>query len=107
MKKFVDTEKIILILKAQLEAVDSSSDQFSILKDEIEKVVTMEEIDPNFKGTLQEIKSYVSTAANSHSYKEHIKLNDLNIKRWIEELERLMRSEAVTIDYEQRKGREI
>ncbi|MDE5415859.1 YtzH-like family protein [Alkalihalobacterium chitinilyticum] len=106
-KKLVNTEPIISILQSQLEKGTTSFSQCENLKNEI-SIIISDEIDPNFKGTLQEILAYCKTIQDSDDTIEHIKLNDLNLKRWIEELHLVMKgSEAVTIDYDQRKGREI
>ncbi|MEB1807853.1 MAG: hypothetical protein LPK26_11295 [Bacillaceae bacterium] len=106
-KKLVNTKPVISILQSQLEKGTTSFSQCEILKNEI-SIIISDEIDPNFKGTLQEILAYCKTIQESEDKIEHIKLNDLNLKRWIEELHLVMKgSEAVTIDYDQRKGREI
>ncbi|OLO40201.1 hypothetical protein BTR23_06795 [Alkalihalophilus pseudofirmus] len=105
--KLVDTTPMIEILQSQLKKGTSSYSHFERLQEEISNVIK-KEIDPNFKGTLQEINVYCKTAKESHNIGEHINLHDLNIKRWLEELHLVMTgSEAVTIDYDQRKGREI
>ncbi|MFV8827627.1 YtzH-like family protein [Alkalihalobacterium sp. APHAB7] len=106
-KKLVNTKPIISILQSQLEKGTTSFSQCEDLQEEISKMI-QDDIDPNFKGTLQEILAYCKTIKESEDAMEHIKLNDLNLTRWIEELHLVMKgSEAVTIDYDQRKGREI
>ncbi|WP_026671677.1 hypothetical protein [Alkalihalobacterium bogoriense] len=107
MKKFVDTEKIITILQEQIKTGDGTPLQFATLKTEIKRIRFTHDIDPNFKGTFDELETYITTNSDANSTQEHIKLNEMNIKRWMDELHLLMHGKAVTIDYNQRKGREI
>ncbi|UOE93499.1 hypothetical protein [Alkalihalobacillus sp. LMS39] len=107
MKKFVDTEKMTDILEEQLKTGDGTALQFATLSTEIKRLRFTTDIDPNFTGTFDELETYISTVSQASSAQEHIKLNDLNLKRWIDELHLLMHGKAVTIDFNQRKGREI
>ncbi|WP_017726528.1 hypothetical protein [Halalkalibacterium ligniniphilum] len=66
------------------------------------------DIDPNFQGTLDELQLFFKEGQQEEQHEDFIPYYDLNIKRWIEELTLLGNgSKAVTIDYQQRKGREI
>lgn len=110
MKKIllVDIQPVITILVEQLRTKSSNLSDLKRIINIIENLNENEEIDPNFQGTIDELKVYATTLLEASNLSEHIKLNDLNIKRWIEELNSIMKgSEAITIDYEQRKGREI
>ncbi|RKL66774.1 hypothetical protein CR203_13115 [Salipaludibacillus neizhouensis] len=67
-----------------------------------------ESINENFLGTIQEIHTYVDNGRESSNRTELVKHHHLNLSRWVEELQLLNEGGGkVTIDYEQRKGREI
>ncbi|WP_216831809.1 YtzH-like family protein [Alkalihalobacterium elongatum] len=107
-KKLVNTKPIIELLETQLKQGVTTLEQCEELQEKISIIRQEEEIDPNFQGTLQELQAYCITVKESNNLSEHVTFNDLNLKRWIEELQLVMTgSEAVTIDYDQRKGREI
>ncbi|UCZ52330.1 YtzH-like family protein [Bacillus shivajii] len=62
----------------------------------------------NFQGTLQEIKAYAQKRKESVTLDEHINNHLHHMSRWKEELTLFLNGGgAVTIDYEQRKGREV
>ncbi|MBU8905251.1 YtzH-like family protein [Desertibacillus haloalkaliphilus] len=104
--KYTDT--MIDILEAQKKHQSGTDEQFHVLAEQLHHLTAKEEVDPNFLGTVAELKAYIETKDQSESIAEHVRLNELNIKRWIIELTLLAKgSQAVTIDFEQRKGREI
>lgn len=105
-----DIRSSIQILKTHLtEPEKSNEEQFTHLERSMKKLnLNKDNINDNFTGTIEEVKVYVSHRPNHDALSEHIRLNSENIKRWIEELQLLHDGGgAVTIDYEQRKGREI
>ncbi|RNA70396.1 hypothetical protein [Alteribacter keqinensis] len=72
------------------------------------KELREEEVNENFEGSIVEMDAFIDERTNSSTLKEHIKLHEMNIARWIEELEMLKDGDGgVTIDYEQRESREI
>ncbi|WP_026690713.1 hypothetical protein [Alteribacter aurantiacus] len=72
------------------------------------KELRHDEINENFEGSIVEMDAFIDERTTSSNLKEHIQLHQMNIARWIEELEMLRDGDGgVTIDYEQREGREI
>ncbi|MCD8509976.1 MAG: YtzH-like family protein [Bacillus sp. (in: Bacteria)] len=95
------------ILKEQQYMLDGEVSQFQEMNRIID-LLPYEELNKNFHGTIEEINTYVNNLTTNQPIKEHIEVNKPNISRWLEELEMLEDGGgAVTIDYEQRKGREI
>ncbi|MBU9721073.1 MULTISPECIES: YtzH-like family protein [Bacillaceae] len=95
------------LLAEQFELKKGTSIHFQTM-DEILKALRVQNINENFTGTLQEIHAYVSEGQFHPNPYAHIQLHKMNIERWVKELELLsVGGGAVTIDYEQRKGREI
>ncbi|MBU9713736.1 YtzH-like family protein [Evansella tamaricis] len=95
------------LLKEQKEGKNGTSIYFKKMSD-IVKTLRTGTINDNFKGTLQEIHIYVNDGQFHPNPYSHISHHKLNISRWVEELEMLESGGgAVTIDYDDRKGREI
>lgn len=95
------------VLKQQKINETASLEEFTKMKGMIEPLKE-ELINENFEGTIQEIHVYVMNGLASSNRKELVTHHKLNLARWIEELELLNDGGGqVTIDYEQRKGREI
>ncbi|MCR6095471.1 hypothetical protein HXA34_15155 [Salipaludibacillus agaradhaerens] len=66
------------------------------------------ELNPNFTGTIQEIHIFADKVITSSHPNDVVHHHSLNIARWIEEVGLLINGGGkVTIDYEQRKGREV
>ena len=65
----------------------------------------------DFEGTFSEIHAFTTTALDFNEREEsnkYVESHRLNLSRWLEELSLLADGGgAVTIDYEQRKGREV
>lgn len=95
------------ILKEQMEGSNGEVWQFQEI-DRIIHLLPHNEINKNFHGTIEEIHAYVNNITTEQAINEHIHFNETNISRWLEELAMLEDGGgAVTIDYYQRKGREI
>ncbi|MDQ0254978.1 hypothetical protein J2S74_002360 [Evansella vedderi] len=96
------------ILLEQREQKAGNIEQFQEMK-KIMKQIPSDQINPNFKGTIDEISAYINhDIRTKNEINEHVKHHTLNISRWQEELSMLRAGGgAVTIDYEQRMGREI
>lgn len=106
-KQLLPGKQLITLLKKQWRTKDTSKDFFVQLKNELE-IIKQAEFDPNFRGTINELSNYINSGLEQQKNEEEIYLHDLNYKRWIEELELLVHgSSAVTIDYKQRKNRQI
>lgn len=108
--RFVETLEIIQILKGQISSPNQvKEEQFIALELSLLQLEQKrEKINDNFKGTLDELLAYVTQRSEAPTLTEHTLLNESNIRRWIQELHLLRDGGgAVTIDYEQRKGREI
>jgi len=100
-------EQFQSILKQQLQKGTATNEEFNQLRG-IVKVLREEELNENFQGTLQEIHSFVDKSDDTNNLNEFIQLHKLNLSRWVEELSMLIDGGGkVTIDYEQRKGREV
>ncbi|MCR6111698.1 hypothetical protein HXA35_15220 [Bacillus sp. A301a_S52] len=66
------------------------------------------DLNPNFTGTIQEIHTFADKVITSSQPDDVLHHHSLNIARWIEEVGLLINGGGkVTIDYEQRKGREV
>lgn len=65
-------------------------------------------VNENFTGTIEEIRSFADILKDTDSTEDFIMHHKLNLSRWTEELQILEEgSGGVTLDYEQRKGREV
>ncbi|MDG5787730.1 YtzH-like family protein [Evansella sp. AB-P1] len=109
MKNYPIVERVKSILLEQVKSHRTSVEEFQKLE-QLLKIIEDEEINDNFEGTLQEIRSYIDRCPTPQGREldEYVNLHRLNISRWIEELSMLNEGGgAVTLDYEQRKGREI
>ncbi|MFB5663792.1 hypothetical protein [Alteribacillus sp. HJP-4] len=105
---YPETEQLIKIITDLLDACNGSEDQFRTMHQELKKLQLGEEIDPNFQGTLSEMEAFIDGRSESNSLQQHVEINELNLKRWRSELQHLQEGAgAVTIDHEQRRGREI
>ncbi|PYZ93799.1 hypothetical protein CR194_11675 [Salipaludibacillus keqinensis] len=100
-------EQLQSLLKQQKENSGGTKEEFNKIEGII-KVLREENINENFDGTIQEIHSYVDKSKETDSLDEWVQFHKLNLSRWVEELSLLIDGGGkVTIDYEQRKGREV
>ncbi|WP_078594989.1 hypothetical protein [Evansella clarkii] len=110
MEKDEMIQQVREILKEQLRTKDAENGQLSEL-DALLSSLKEKHFNANFSGTVEEIHAYTKTALETSSkdkLRTHVEHHHLNLARWLEELDLLKAGGgAVTIDYEQRKGREI
>ncbi|AOM82159.1 hypothetical protein [Salisediminibacterium beveridgei] len=97
-------QKILVIVKENERVTDNQINQI----EGIIKVLREEPLNENFDGTIQEIHSFLDNLKDTKTPDELVTHHKLNLSRWIDELHFLEEGGgAVTLDYEQRKGREI
>ncbi|UTR11436.1 hypothetical protein MM300_03645 [Evansella sp. LMS18] len=110
MEKDEMIQQVRAILKEQLKTKDAGNGQMREL-DDLLSSLREKHFNANFSGTVEEIHAYTKTALETNSkdkLQAHVEHHHLNLSRWLEELNLLKAGGgAVTIDYEQRKGREI
>ncbi|MGJ9382333.1 YtzH-like family protein [Salipaludibacillus sp. CF4.18] len=95
------------LLDHQKKTETASIEEFTKM-DGVLATLREESINENFLGTIQEIHTYVENGRESSNRNELVRHHHLNLSRWVEELHLLNEGGGkVTIDYEQRKGREI
>ncbi|WP_280769965.1 YtzH-like family protein [Salipaludibacillus daqingensis] len=100
-------EQFQSILKQQKQKGTATREEFNQLRGII-KVLRDEKLNENFDGTIQEIHAFIDKADETENLTDLIEHHKLNISRWIEEISLLIDGGGkVTIDYEQRKGREV
>lgn len=100
-------EQFQSILKQVKQKETATNEEFNQLRGII-KVLREEKFNENFHGTIQEIHAFIDKADETENLNEFIQLHKLNLSRWVEEISLLIGGGGkVTIDYEQRKGREI
>lgn len=100
-------EQFQSILKQQKQKGTATNNEFNQLRGII-KVLRKEKLNENFHGTIQEIHSFIDKADKTENLNDFIQHHQLNLSRWVEEISLLIDGGGkVTIDYEQRKGREI
>ncbi|UTR15650.1 hypothetical protein MM221_03415 [Salipaludibacillus sp. LMS25] len=99
-----DVQTLLCELK---EAPILKNQTISGLNEAIKELRSMD-LNPNFTGTIQEIHIFADKVVTSSHPNDVVYHHSLNIARWIEEVGLLINGGGkVTIDYEQRKGREV
>ena len=100
-------EQFQSILYQQLQKGTATNREFDQLRGII-KNLREERLNENFHGTIQEIHSFIDKADETENLNDFIEHHQLNLSRWVEEISMLLEGGGkVTIDYEQRKGKEI
>lgn len=97
-------QKILFMIKDLESITDNQINQI----EGIIKVLREEKMNENFDGTIQEIHAFLDNLKDTDKPDDLVVHHKLNISRWLDELQFLEEGGGrVTLDYEQRKGREI
>ncbi|WP_416151538.1 YtzH-like family protein [Salipaludibacillus sp. HK11] len=95
------------ILEQLQQKNEATKDDFNQLK-EVAQELRTDKFNENFHGTIQEIHAFADKSEETNNLNELVQHHGLNLSRWIEEISLLIDGGGkVTIDYEQRKGREV
>lgn len=107
MSKLQMLEQLQSIFK-QIKEKESVSQEELNQVEGIIKVLREESLNENFEGTIQEIHTFSDKIKETDNPDNLVKHHKLNLSRWTEELGLLIDGGGkVTIDHEQRKGREV
>lgn len=102
-QRFAEQEVLAIqhILNEQLQSETGTREQFDELQSFIEEIVKQASVikmDPHYEGTFEELKAYIEDHGESDTLDEHVRVNNENIKRWLEEINIYNTTQAVTTD---------